>query len=79
MKFNQSKVTVSVELDENLYECIQNFLTINKEWDFDTTINAGMCLFLLQNYRQSKGLDDPTCSQNYLHSMYKKGNKASQN
>ena len=79
MKSNRSKVTLSIELDEKVYGCIQDFLTVHREWDLDTTVNAGMCLFLLQNYRQIKHSDYQVCSQNYLHLICSEEDKSSEN
>ncbi len=69
MKSESKNVTLSVELEEEIYRCMQDFLTSNPAWNQKLVIDASMSLFLIQNHRQIKREDYQACSQKYLHSV----------
>lgn len=51
IKMNSQKTTVKlyIEIEENIYNCIQDFLRSNPQWDRKLLIEASMSLFLQQN------------------------------
>lgn len=68
MNNGSTKITFSVEIDENIYNSIQDFLTIHRKWDLNRTVEAGMSLFLLQNYQNFRQLDNKgyrSCTRSY--------------
>ena len=68
MNNGNTKITFCVEIDEDIYNSILDFLVVYREWDFDRTIEAGMSLFLLQNYQNFRQLDDKgyrSCTRSY--------------
>ncbi len=69
MKSESTNVTLSVELEEEIYCCMQDFLASNPGWNQKLVIDASMSLFLMQNHRQIKPEDYQACSQKYLHSV----------
>lgn len=79
MKSMHNRVSLSVEIHEDIYDCIQDFLASNPQWNRETVINASMSLFLLQNHKQIKPTDYRTCSRNYLQSICPKDNQQSLN
>lgn len=79
MEDRPSKITLSVELNEDIYGCIKNFLTVHREWNLNEAINAGMSLFLLQNYSDIESIDYYKCSRHYLNLICKEEDRSSQN
>ena len=69
MKSEQSTIALSVEVNEVIYNCMQDFLANNPQWDKKMLIEASMSLFLMQNHQKIKSTDYQVCSQNYLHSV----------
>ena len=69
MKPEPTTVVLSVELDEEIYGCMQDFLASNPGWNQRLVINASMSLFFLQNHQHIKPKDYQACSQNYVHSV----------
>ena len=69
MKSESNTVSLSVELEEEIYDCMQDFLTSNPSWNQRRLINASMSLFLIQNHSTIKPQDYRACSQQYLHSI----------
>ena len=68
MNNGNHKITFSVEIDEDIYNSIQDFLVVHRESDFNRTIEAGMSLFLLQNYQNFRQLDGKgyrSCTRSY--------------
>ena len=68
MSSGNTKITFSVEIDEDIYNSIQDFLVLHRKWDFDRTVEAGMSLFLLQNYQNFRQLDHKgyrSCTRSY--------------
>ena len=63
------KVTLSVEIDENVYECMQDFLDANSQWNSETILNASLSLFLMQNYQNIEPEQYQACGQKYLSSI----------
>ncbi|HEY9768093.1 MAG TPA: DUF2811 domain-containing protein [Coleofasciculaceae cyanobacterium] len=60
---NSQKTTVElyIEINENIYNCIQDFLSSNPQWDRKLLIEASMSLFFQQNYQ--------SCSKTSVHSV----------
>ena len=58
-----------VELSEEIYDCMQDFLPSNPSWNQRRLINASMSLFLIQNHSTIKPQNYRACSQQYLHSV----------
>ena len=79
MKSKNQRVSLSVEINEDIYDCIQDFLASNPQWNQETVINASMSLFLLQNHREIKPTDYRACSRNYLHSVCSTDSQQSSN
>lgn len=69
MKSESTTIALSVELEEEIYDCMQDFLTSNPSWSQRRLINASMSLFLIQNHSTIKPQDYRACSQQYLHSV----------
>ena len=69
MKSQQAVVPLSVEVNENIYNCMQDFLASNPKWNRQRLINASISLFLMQNYKGIKSKNYQDCSQTYLHSI----------
>ena len=69
MKFEPTTVALSVELEEEIYDCLQDFLTSNPSWNQQRVMDASMSLFLIQNHSTIKPQDYRACSQQYLHSI----------
>ena len=67
MNFQQATVEVYIEIDEKIYECMQNFLASHPQWDRKMLIEASMSLFLMQNYHGIKPDNFRACSQTYLN------------
>ena len=69
MKSESTTVALSVELSEEIYDCMQDFLTSHPGWNQRRLIDASMSLFLIQNHSAIKPDDYRACSQQYLHSV----------
>ena len=69
MKSQQAVVPLSVEVNENIYNLMQDFLTSNPQWSRQRLINASISLFLMQNHKSIKARNYQDCSQTYLHSI----------
>ncbi len=69
MKSQQVIVPLSVEVNENIYNCMQDFLASNPQWNRERLINASISLFLMQNHKSIKTKNYQDCSQTYLHSI----------
>ena len=69
MKSEQSTIALSVEVNEAIYNCMQDFLANNPQWNRKMLIEASMSLFLMQNHQKIKPSDYQVCSQNYWHSV----------
>ena len=71
IKMNSQKTTVElyIELEENIYNCIQNFLSSHPQWDRRLLIEASMELFLQQNYQSIKPEAAQSCSQTSVPSV----------
>lgn len=69
MKSQPKTVTLSIEIDENIYQCMQDFLNSNSQWNSKALLNASLSLFLLQNHKQIEPADYKACAQKYLHSV----------
>ncbi len=79
MKSQPKSVTLSVEIDENIYQCMQNYLISNSHWNTETVLNASLSLFLMQNHQQIDSDDYKACSQKYLRSICSVPHQYSQN
>jgi len=62
-------VTLNVEIDENIYECMQDFFNENPHWNSETIFNASLSLFLMQNYEGVESEQYQACGQRYLNSV----------
>ncbi len=69
MKPEKQRVALSVEMDGDIYDCIQDFLASNPGWNRQLLIDASMSLFLMQNHCQMKKSHYKSCSQIYLNSV----------
>ena len=69
MKPEPTRLTLSVELDEAIYFCLQDFLAAHPDWNQTQIIDASLSLFFLQNHATIKPEDYHACSQKYLHSV----------
>ncbi len=69
MKTQSAIVPLSIEIDENIYNCMQDFLAANPQWNRDKLIDASVSLFLMQNHQAIKPKDFQDCSKTYLHSI----------
>lgn len=54
MKSQQAIVQLSVEVNESIYNCMQDFLASNPQWNRQKLINASISLFLMQNHKSIK-------------------------
>ena len=79
MKSQPKNVALSVEIDENIYQCMQDYLNSNSQWNVETVLNASLSLFLIQNHRQIDSDDYKACSQKYLRSICSVSQQYSQN
>ncbi|HHP7232038.1 MAG TPA: DUF2811 domain-containing protein [Xenococcaceae cyanobacterium] len=66
---SQSRVTLSIEIDEALYGGIEEFLTANSDWNRDRIILTSLSLFLIQNADSISSQTYQVCSKTYLHSV----------
>lgn len=69
MKSYQGTVSLSVEINESIYNYMQDFLASNPHWNRAMIIEASMSLFLMQNHRDIKPEAYQNCSKTYLHSI----------
>lgn len=69
MTSHKITVTLSVDIDENIYECMQDFFNVNPHWNSETIFNASLSLFLMQNYQEIESEQYQTCGQRYLNSI----------
>lgn len=69
MKSQPAIVTLSVEVNENIYNCMQDFLASNPQWDQKKLINASISSFLMQNHTQMTPKAYQDCSKIYLRSI----------
>lgn len=69
MNSQQTTVEVYIEIDEKIYECMQDFLASHPQWNRKMLIEASMSLFLMQNHRNIKPNDFRACSKTYLNSI----------
>lgn len=69
MKSQKVTVTLNVEIDENIYECMQDFFNENPHWNSETIFNASLSLFLMQNYQDIESEQYQACGQRYLNSI----------
>lgn len=69
MESQPKSITLSVEIDDNIYQCMQDYLASNSQWNAEAVLNASLSLFLIQNHREIDSEDYRTCSQKYLHSV----------
>ena len=79
MKSQPKNVTLSVEIDEKIYQCMQDYLISNSQWNVQAVLNASLSLFLIQNHRQIDSKDYKACSQKYIHSICPLSQQYSQN
>ena len=49
MKFEQFNIILSIELEENLYFCLKDFLDSHPDLNLEEVINASLSLFLDDN------------------------------
>ena len=69
MKSHKITVTLNVEIDENIYECMQDFFNANPQWNSETIFNASLSLFLMQDYQDIASEQYQICGQRYLNSI----------
>lgn len=69
MKSHKASVTLSIEIDENIYQCMQDFLISNPQWNWETLFDASLSLFLMQNHQQIESADYKARAQKYLRSV----------
>lgn len=71
METNSELTTVNVyiEIDENIYDCMQDFLASNPQWNKSMLIEASISLFLMQNHRSIEPQAYRNCSKTYIHSI----------
>lgn len=79
MKSQQAIVSLSVELNENIYHCMQDFLASNPQWNRKKLIDASISLFLRQSYQTIKPNADRDFSKIYLRSISNVQENYSQN
>ena len=79
MKSAPKKVTLNIEIDEDIYQCLKDYLNSNSQWNVTMILNASLSLFLIQNHRQISSDDYRACSQKYLHSICSASQQYSQN
>ena len=51
MNSELTTVNVYIEIDENIYDYMQDFLASNPQWNKSMLIEASISLFLMQNHR----------------------------
>lgn len=64
-----SRVALSIEVNESIYKCLQDFLAANPQWTQEQLINASMSLFLLQNHKNIVHKDNQSDYGNYSDSV----------
>lgn len=69
MKSQQAIVQLSVEVNESIYNCMQDFLASNPQWNRQKLINASISLFLMQNHKSIKPDNYQDCSKTYLNAI----------
>lgn len=69
MESQKIKVSLSIELDEKIYQCMQEFLDSNPQWSSESLFNASLSLFLMQNHKEIDSIQYRACAQKYLHSV----------
>lgn len=69
MNTELATVSLYIEINESIYDCMQDFLISNPHWDKNMLIEASISLFLLQNHRNIKPQAYQSCSQTYIHSL----------
>ena len=69
MKSEQTTVPLYVEVNENIYNCMQDFLASNPQWNKKMLVNASMSLFLMKNHKKIEPEGYQACSQTYLRSV----------
>ncbi|MEM7756513.1 MAG: DUF2811 domain-containing protein [Cyanobacteria bacterium P01_A01_bin.40] len=75
----QETVALSVEISEKIYNCMQDFIASNPQWNRAMVIEASMSLFLMQNHRNIEPEAYQDCSKKYLHSICAVPEKYSEN
>lgn len=68
MKSQKIKVTLNVEIDEDIYECMQDFFIANPHWNSETIFNASLSLFLIRNYQNLESEQYQACGQKHVKS-----------
>ena len=66
MSSEATLIALSVELNENIYNCMQDFLASNPQWNRKKLIDASISLFLIQNHGNIKPEAYKDCSRTYL-------------
>ena len=66
---SKSTINLNIEVDNALYSGIEEFLTVNPDWDRDRLINTSLSLFLIQNADSVSSKTYQACSKTYLHSV----------
>lgn len=79
MNSYQDTVALSVEINEKIYNCMQDFLAANPHWNQAMVMEASISLFLMQNHRTIQAEDYYDCSKKYLHSLCAVPEKYSEN
>ena len=69
MNSEPATVSVYLEIDENIYDCMQDFLAANPQWNKSMLIEASISLFLMQNHRSIEPQVYQNCSKTYVHSI----------
>ena len=69
MKSESSRVALSIEVNESIYNCLQGFLAANPQWTQEQLINASMTLFLQQNHKNIRHKNNVSDSCNYSDSI----------
>lgn len=72
-------ITLSTELDENLYSCMNSFLDYYPQWDQDKVIRASLSIFFLQNHKNISFEEQRICSRNYFHLVCAEPHSLAQN
>ena len=79
MKSQPKNVTLSVEIEESIYQCMQDYLISNSQWNTEAVLNASLSLFLIQNHRKIDSNDYKACSQKYLDCIFSISQQYSEN
>ncbi len=69
---NSNTISVVAEINEDLYDAMQDYLDKHPYWDLSEAFNASLSLFMLQNWRSSQKMKPKNycvCSQTYLNSV----------